>query len=386
MGERVLVIGGSGRIGRAVAERFARSSAETFVTCNSSISPETVRLERQGRIKRIYKADMTRADHARTVIAEVKPDAVIMLAAHPKNNPVLGEKVFEENKAMFLNVLDPLIGLPDSKNRKQRVIVGASTVLVTGQQDGTAVIDEIPYTKLPEPRENDYYVKSKIWMEKLLHEVSEADLLDTRVMRFGNVTGPGTEKGLVEMDLAEQVEEIRLGLRSGFEVFNQLAALDLSDRREIGDAIHDVLRKGANGETYNLVSGREILVRDLARMIGRISGLGENVPVLSIRNEVLGHALFSNAKLKALGWQPRYTFEQTVEGFYNWFVNQDKHGDMRLPFSDGYPGMDPWHNLQLRPKVIEARARYGFLGSALWESIVRDEGRIPYDRLNGRHF
>jgi GDP-4-dehydro-6-deoxy-D-mannose reductase len=383
MAEKLLVYGVSSLIGRSVARAAAEAGYKVYGTYNSSLSPETLALMRKGKIT-LYKADLTDYHHAKILADEIQPDVAVLLAAHAKNNPDLKEVVFDQNRAITMNVGETLRRIPAPRSGRERVLVFASSVLVTGAQDGSKVVDEISFKDLPPAREGDHYTASKIWGEgymDYLRVCGETPTLDTRVARFGNTTGPGREKKLIECDVADQVPQIQRGEQEGFELFNKFATADFSHSDDAANGVMAVVRRGVSGQTYNIVSGEEVIAEQLAKKIGELAGLGD-VSVVSTKAELRGFSRFSNEKLRSLGWQRKFTFDQTIAHFYNWYEKQANTGDQRFDSYYGYEAMNPYRNLHLRPvlKWVDEGWRRD-----LWALWLQIQGDIPREMSRIRY-
>jgi dTDP-glucose 4,6-dehydratase len=86
--------------------------------------------------------------------------------------------------------------------------------------------------------------------------------------------------------------------------------------------IDTVLRKGTPGEIYNVGAGNETNTIQLAKAI--LSRLGKPESLMSFVPDRPGHDrryAVNCDKLKALGWEPDYTFETSLNATVDWYVN-----------------------------------------------------------------
>ncbi|MBM3233183.1 dTDP-glucose 4,6-dehydratase [Candidatus Pacearchaeota archaeon] len=86
------------------------------------------------------------------------------------------------------------------------------------------------------------------------------------------------------------------------------------------EALDFVIHKGNVGEIYNIGGGNEINNMDLTRAILNGTGLGgEMIEYVADRP---GHDLrysLDSSKIKSLGWQPRFKFEEALLQTINWY-------------------------------------------------------------------
>jgi dTDP-glucose 4,6-dehydratase len=88
--------------------------------------------------------------------------------------------------------------------------------------------------------------------------------------------------------------------------------------------IDTVLRRGVAGEVYNVGAGNEINTVVLARAI--LSRLGKPESLMQFVPDRPGHDRRYSvdcSKLRALGWEPDYTFEAALDATVDWYVKND---------------------------------------------------------------
>jgi dTDP-glucose 4,6-dehydratase len=94
-----------------------------------------------------------------------------------------------------------------------------------------------------------------------------------------------------------------------------------------------VLRKGLEGEIYNLGGGNEVQNLALTRSILRLVGKPESLitPVTDRPGHDRRYALDSS-KARALGWEPAHSFEAALAATVEWYRG---HGSWWKPLKDG---------------------------------------------------
>ena len=89
-----------------------------------------------------------------------------------------------------------------------------------------------------------------------------------------------------------------------------------------------------DGRAFNIGTGVETSVVDLARTLGTAAGRPVSVEQAPARTgEQLRSAVVVDKAAKVLGWQPRVTLEQGLRDTYHWFAEQ--HATARTPATSG---------------------------------------------------
>jgi dTDP-glucose 4,6-dehydratase len=91
--------------------------------------------------------------------------------------------------------------------------------------------------------------------------------------------------------------------------------------RDHSRAIDFILHKGMPGEVYNIGSGTEKANIDTVKAL--ISEIGETEDRIEYVKDRAGHDrryAIDSSKLRAMGWQPEFTFEQGIKETVHWFL------------------------------------------------------------------
>jgi len=120
-------------------------------------------------------------------------------------------------------------------------------------------------------------------------------------------------------------------VRDWLYVLDNCAAIDL------------VLRRGREGEVYNVAGGHEVanvaLTREILRLVGKPESLIQ--PVTDRPGHDRRYALDA-AKLGRLGWAPRYPFASALESTVRWYAEHEawwrplKSGEFRAYYERQY--------------------------------------------------
>lgn len=87
------------------------------------------------------------------------------------------------------------------------------------------------------------------------------------------------------------------------------------------EAIDAVMRKGGNGEIYNIGGGNEVANIDLTKMI--LAELGKGESMIDFVDDRLGHDrryALDCSKVHSLGWKPRHDFRCALKETIAWYV------------------------------------------------------------------
>jgi GDP-4-dehydro-6-deoxy-D-mannose reductase len=121
----------------------------------------------------------------------------------------------------------------------------------------------------------------------------------------------------VESSIARQLVRIERGTQPPrLQLGNLEPVRDFSDVRDVVAAYPRLLERGERGAVYNVCSGRGYSVRELLEKLLELSGQNPRVERDPSRYRTTGPdrlALVGNsARLRSLGWQPRYALETTL--------------------------------------------------------------------------
>ncbi|ALN93121.1 GDP-mannose 4,6-dehydratase [Lysobacter gummosus] len=290
---RLLVTGGSGFVGRYVE---AAVRAGDFGDFRFHTPPQGW--------------DIRDAEAALQIVEEVRPDAVLHLAAQsfvPRSfeDP---RETFEINTLGTLNLLQAL---------KRAEFSGRFLYVSSGDVYGQVAESDMPVTEQLMPAPRNPYAVSKFAAEQLCLQWQRSEGLDAIVLRPFNHVGPGQGRQFVLPALASQVVAIAQGRQAPvIEAGDIDTTRDFTDVRDIVAAYAAALRDGVSGSLYLIASGVERKVRDLLEAMCRIEGIEVEVrqdPAKLRRAEQRRMVGSSRALNDATGWAPRIPMDQTLQ-------------------------------------------------------------------------
>ena len=287
---KALVTGSTGFVGRHLVEHL-RACGDEVVGVDRSTGD----------------FDVTDADAVARTIADVKPTVVYHLAgwADVGGSWKAPVEAFRANAEGTLNVLTA------SAN------IGVERVVAVSSADVYGIVEahELPLTEDSPLRPASPYAASKVAADYLGLQAWLGRGLPVLRVRAFNHLGPGQTDRFVAPALASRIARAE---RDGSEV---LAVGDLSARRDFTD-VRDVVRayrllveRGVPGEVYNVCSGVDLAVQDLAdRLVAEATvALRFETDESLLRPVELPVLRGSHDRLTAAtGWEPEIPIGRTL--------------------------------------------------------------------------
>lgn len=303
---RALITGAGGFVGGHLCDYLL---AHTDWDLVGAVYPQQVTSQPQETRLRLIHADLRDPEGVRALVDEVQPDHVFHLAAQAFVPASFADPwdTLENNIRAQLNLLEAV-----------RRLGGKVRVLVVGSNEeyGAPIPGDLPQTEESPLRPNSPYAVSKVAQDMLGLQYHLAHGIPVVRVRPFNHTGPGQSPRFVVSAFASQIARIEAGRQEPvLKVGNLEAARDFTDVRDIVRGYALALVQGQPGEVYNLASGKAYRISGVLDTLLEFSHAGIRVETDAERYrpvdvlEVYGSA----AKLNRLtGWEPAYSFEQTL--------------------------------------------------------------------------
>jgi GDP-4-dehydro-6-deoxy-D-mannose reductase len=288
---RAVVTGGLGFVGRHLVEHL-RASGDDVVT-----------LDHHGE----HAVDITDAAGVSAAIDRADADTVFHLAGWADVGASWSDPVgaFRVNAEGTLNVL-----LACTAAGVQRVVsVGSADVY------GIVTEDELPLTEQSPLRPSSPYAASKVAADFLGLQAHLGQGLGVVRVRAFNHLGPGQTDRFVAAALAARIAANERDGGETVTVGNLSPRRDFTDVRDVVRAYRLLAERGTPGEVYNVCSGHDIAVQELAdRMLGLATRPMRLEPDASLLRPVDIPVLRGDAtKLRdATGWQPEIDIDTTL--------------------------------------------------------------------------
>lgn len=190
-------------------------------------------------------------------------------------------------------------------------------VLTVGSADvyGKVTADELPLTEASELRPTSPYAASKVAAEALARQAFLGFGQHVVCVRPFNHLGPGQSTRFVAPALAERIARNESEGRRQLTVGNLSSRRDFTDVRDVVRAYRMLMADGTAGEIYNVCSGTDIAVRDLAESLISLSTIEQELvadPQLQRPVDIPVLRGDCTKLRERTGWRPGIPLEQTL--------------------------------------------------------------------------
>jgi dTDP-glucose 4,6-dehydratase len=305
---KILVTGGSGFIGSNFIRHLLAARADDAVTNLDRLTyagnPENLRDVEGDPRYRFVHGDIADAGLVEDLVRGT--DAVVNFAAetHVDRANLAAGEVVRTNVTGAVTLLEAVrrLGIPR--------FLQVSTDEVYGSLAAGAAGEAAPLNP------SNPYAASKAAADLLARAYWTTHRVPVVITRSSNNFGPYQHpEKVIPLFVTNAIEARPLPLygdgrnvREWLYVLDNCAAIDL------------VLRRGADGEIYNVGSGTEVENIELTRQILALLGRPESLiqPVRDRPGHDRRYALDA-AKVRALGWTPRYPFAAALRATVDWY-------------------------------------------------------------------
>jgi dTDP-glucose 4,6-dehydratase len=308
---RLLVTGAAGFIGSNYVRRRREQHPDDHVVALDLLTYAGDRRNLEGLEVRLVEGDIADLELVERVLAEEEIEVVVNFAAESHNSLA----VLDPGRFFRTNVLGTQTLLEAARRRGVARFHHISTCEVYGDlalDSDEAFTEESPY------RPRTPYNASKAGADLAVRAYSETFGLPVTITNCSNNYGPRQfPEKVIPLFLTNALDDRELPLYASTQ--NRREWLHVDDHCT---AIDLVLDAGREGETYNVGSGVERSIEEIADLVLELTGKPESLK--SIVPDRPGHDrryLLDSSKLRdELGWQPAIDFENGLRGTVEWYV------------------------------------------------------------------
>lgn len=247
--------------------------------------------------------DLCDRDHVRELIAKVRPDVVVHLAAISFVAHGDAAEIYRTNIVGTRNLLEALVDC----GQEPTAVLLASSANIYGQTTIDPIVESTP----PNPL-NDYAV-SKLAMEQMAR--LWMDKLPVTIVRPFNYTGVGQSSKFL---LPKIIDHYRRGKKE-IELGNLDVARDFSDVRMVAKAYAKLIELAPAGEVFNICSAQAHTLQQILAVMAEIAGYEIRVKVnpAFVRENEVKSLRGSNVKLtEAIGSMDVVPLRETLRWMY----------------------------------------------------------------------
>jgi dTDP-glucose 4,6-dehydratase len=308
---RLLVTGGAGFIGSNFVRYWLERRPEDHVVVLDRLTYAGDPRSLDGLGVRLAVGDIGDLDPTERLLAEERIDVVVNFAAESHNSLA----VLEPERFFRTNVLGTQTLLEAARRHGVTRFHHVSTCEVYGDlplDSGEAFTEESPY------RPRTPYNASKAGADHAVRAYFETFGLPVTITNCSNNYGPRQfPEKVIPLFLTNALDDRELPLYAS--TLNRREWLHVDDHCR---AIELVLDQGRAGETYNVGSGVERSIEEIADVVLDLTG--KPASLKTIVPDRPGHDrryLLDSSKLRReLGWEPEISFEEGLRATAEWYA------------------------------------------------------------------
>jgi nucleoside-diphosphate-sugar epimerase len=297
-GKRFLVTGGSGFIGSHVVDRLLDRGAREVVVFDTVVRREN--LQQAGGHVTVVEGDVTDARAVRE--ATEGADGVFHMAVLP-----LGPSVENPQLAHEVNVSGSLNVFEAARDAGVEKVIYSSASSVYGDTEETTDESHPLNTRT-------MYGATKLAGELYLRAFNDAYGLPYVTLRYMNVYGPRQEGGLV-MAVTRRLLAGEAPTLQG----DGSQSFDFVHVRDVADANVHAMASDVSDETFNVGSGGEASVREVAEKLIEITGADVEPQYDTSQRVLMMRRVGTNTRAKEkLGWQISIDLDEGLRDTVEW--------------------------------------------------------------------
>lgn len=267
-----------------------------------------------------YYGDLLDPNGLERLLREIQPDEIYNLAAqsHVRASYEIPQFTAQVNAIGALNILEAYRNVcPQARfyQASSSEMFGSSVDADGFQRETTPMHPVSPYGC------------AKLFAYHSVHNYRNAYKLHASNGTLFNHSGARRGEAFVEQKICKAAVMMQLGLQDTLELGNLYACRDIGNSKDYIRAMHLILQQDEPGD-YVVATGVSWSVQDIVEYVfGR---LGVSMSRLIIdekhkRPEELRYLRGDSSKIRALGWEPEYSIEDTLnEMIAHWYAVSNK--------------------------------------------------------------
>ncbi|GHV73884.1 GDP-mannose 4,6-dehydratase [Spirochaetia bacterium] len=313
---KVFITGITGMAGSEFARVYEEQGVEVFGVARSSAASRMNAIQD----KRVIRCDITDREALEKVIAKLKPDLIIHMAAQAFNGMSWDCEYLthETNYIGTLNVLKCAL-----KNGSSAKVLLACSSAEYGDFDPAdcPLKEEMPLRPITP------YGVSKVGVEMLGYQYYTNFGLPVYFPRMFIHVGTGHPPATAIQNFARQIALIAKGkAESIMYVGNLTTARDFIDVRDGIAAMMLLIDRGMPGQPVNICTGKAYKIEEILDMLIEIAGLRGKVKIVQDKSLLRASdeplLLGNNQKILNFGFIQKYTIYDTLCGVYQDWINR----------------------------------------------------------------
>jgi GDP-4-dehydro-6-deoxy-D-mannose reductase len=286
---RSLITGGGGFVGTWLADHL-RSCGDDVVQIDQEV-------------------EITDPAALLAAVRAAAPDAIYHLAAMTH----VGQSWDEPLRVLEVNVLGTgaLLAAAREGGTDPKILVTSSAEVYGAVNDPA----RLPLTELSPTAPLTPYAASKLAVEALCAQAWLGHGQHVVTVRPFNHIGPGQSPNFAVSALSKRIVDAERAGAAEIPVGNLSARRDFTDVRDVVRSYRMLIESGAPGEIYNVCSGRDVSIQEIAdRLLTQAGSSVRLVPDASLIRPVEVPVLRGDpARLtETTGWVPELTLDQTL--------------------------------------------------------------------------
>jgi UDP-glucuronate 4-epimerase len=311
---RILITGGAGFIAYHLASALLKSSTEIYLldNFNDFYDPEIKRqnvrdLQAQGRAP-IYVVDILDREKLRQVFEEIRPDAIVHLAAWAGVRPSLEKPEIYSS----VNITGTINLLELAKEFSTHCFIFGSSSSVYGGSQRVPFSEEDPVDRPVSP-----YAATKRAGELICHTYSHNFSMHITCLRFFTVYGPRQRPEMAIHKFAQLMFEGK-----ELPIFGSGASRrDYTYVEDIVDGVLAALEVNPSFDIFNLGESQTTTLMELVEHLEAALGKKARIRFLPFQagDMEITYANITHAQ-KILGYKPHKPFKEGIRLFADWFL------------------------------------------------------------------